>query len=336
MSRTIDRTESQGENGKKKEASGKRSYFRMFVSKYTLWGGALIVFGILIDLCNESLFILEVLSNLLTTVGIALLIGAIFDFARNGEDFTAIILKLLQQIVVSRDFLGEISESEKKKALELIIKPTDAQVEQCSSIEQYYAKSFEAFTGLYKKPFKTNVTILLEARVEDEKVICAGDVSSRRYKTDDKYQPISTTFEKESAELSRTYILLPTGEKINVDAEPIEIEESSSGEVKKKYVVSVPELCNQYPYITIYKTVREEGFDHWITFNWLSLTPCDGICFKLICKDDLVIKEHKIFDNPGRYNVSISPNREEIMITSSCWLDEYTGFTLTISKKEQV
>lgn len=103
--------------------------------------------------------------------------------------------------------------------------------------------------------------------------------------------------------------------------------------IGKMYITNISDKFNHCPYITLCKEIEETGYDHWTVFNWSSLTPCDGICFELHCLDNLIIKEYKVFDNPRLYEININSGKDKINIVSSSWLNEYTGFTLTISKK---
>ena len=139
------------------------SYFQMFFTKYTIYGIMIILVSVILDLTNvKDYFWLEVLKNVLSTIGTAILVGAIFDFSKNSEAFTNFVSNILKRIVVSKEFLNEMSESEKKNSLELILKPTNLQVEQCSSIDLYYKKSISNFMGLYNKPFKTDLVIIFK------------------------------------------------------------------------------------------------------------------------------------------------------------------------------
>lgn len=313
--------------------NNKGNIFKLFFNKYTLYGICLILLSVIIYQFNESqLFYISIIQNLLSTFGIALLMGAIFDFSKNSEAFISFISNILKQIIISKEFLKELNNEEHKNVLETLVKPTGVQIEQCSSIEQYYKKTIESFSNLYNKQFKTNLIITIIAESKDNKVICTGHVTHRRYKINDKYESFETSFEKDTNSISNSYILLPNGNRVEFDETDISNEPLHEN-TGKKYITNIPRICYDFPYITICKDFEEIGYDHWICFNWSSLTICDGINFELTCTNELMIKEYKIFDNPGLYNVNISDDRKKINIISNCWLEEYTGFTLTIANK---
>lgn len=311
--------------------------FKRFFGKFFWIGIIVILVAGIIELTAEKCFVANLFVSVLSTVGVALLLGAIFDFSKNSEEFISFMSDIIKRIIITKDFLGTLTKEEQKNILELVVTPTDVQLEQCSSINQYYKKSINSFIDLYNRPFKTNLTINLIAKIENDIVICEGSLSYRRYKVGEKYKSIETSFERIDSAILNTYILLPDGSRRDLrEDDDIEVkskDELQEEKVGKKYMTNIPEEYNQYPYITLCKDIKEIGHDHWITFNWTSLTPCDGISFELYCIDDLVIKEHKVFDNPKLYETNVNVEKNKINILSNSWLNEYTGFTITISKK---
>lgn len=313
--------------------------FKLFFTRYTIYGILLILISILIDSYDRDNFLITIIKNLFSTIGTALIVGAVFDFSKNTEAFTEFVSDILKNIVVSKDFLNEMAEAEKKNSLELILKPTNLQIEQCSSIDLYYKKSIDNFMELYNKPFKTDLVLTLEILKRNGRLVAKGDMSHRIYKVNGKYPPIITTFEKEDCKICSSYIILPDGKKIPLknevkektnksDNEPDNIEEKG---IYRKYITEIPEQYSSYPYLTLYREVEEEGYDHWTNFHWTSLTPCDGIKFKLFCRDDITIKDYLIFDNKQYYDVVINDTKDILTIISTNWLDTYTGFTITAS-----
>lgn len=277
---------------------------------------------------------LQIIIGLLSSVGIALLVGSVFDFSKNSEAFTSFVSNIIKKIIVTKEFLCEIKSEEKRKVLEMLISPTDSQIEQCSSINLYYKKSIDDFFDLYKQPFKTNLTINMFAKIEDEIVVCEGNITSRRYKTNGEFQPVITGFEKGTSEMNNEYVLLPNGKKhtLSADEEPYMNNDSEGKGDGKKFISKIPDEMNKYPYITVGKDIKEFGTKDLILFNWSSLTPCDGVSFELNCAENLTIETYKIFDDHNLYEVDINKQRNNIRIVSNSWLSKYTGFTLLIKR----
>ena len=266
------------------------------------------------------------------------MIGAIFDFTKNSSEFLALITNVLSQIVVSKEFLMKLGEQDKRQALELILKPSETQLEQCSNIEDYFKKNIQNSMEMFNTDFKTNLVIQAKAFKEDGKVVVQGVMTNRIYKLNDTYSPIFTTFERDDCTVLKTVIIHPQGEK---NAEVIEEEEHgeqivSNEKLFRKYKLIIPPQLQSFPYLTVRREFREEGFDHWTNFHWTSLTPCDGIVFHIQCEDNLIIKDHLIFDDKKLYNITKNDTETEMDIVSVSWLNRYTGFTLTISEKNNL
>ncbi len=100
---------------KNKNNNEKKSFFKMFFTKYTIYGVLIILVSVVVDLYNDNnLFLVNVIKNILSTTGTAILVGAIFDFSKNSEAFTEFVSNILKDIVISKDFLNEMAETEKK------------------------------------------------------------------------------------------------------------------------------------------------------------------------------------------------------------------------------
>lgn len=321
----------------KKQEDKKISYFRLFFTKYTIWGVVIILVSVIIDLCNtDNIFWVDVIKNGFSTFGCALLVGAIFDFSQNSEAFTIFVSNILRNIVISKEFLNVMSEEEKKNSLELILKPTNLQIEQCSSIDLYYKKSIDTFMDLYTTPFKTDLIINIRILKDNGRLVAKGDMTHKIYKVNGEYQPINTTFERDDCKILDSYIILPTGNKVKLESDSVKVtndknEIDENGEIARKYVTIIPSEYCEYPFLTVCREIFEPGNDHWINFHWLSLTICDGIYFKLTCDNGITIKDHLVFDNKKCYDIEVSSDKDMITIISTNWLNSYSGFTVTVS-----
>lgn len=314
------------------------SFFSMFFTKYTVWGLLIILISIIIDLYNtKNYFCIDVLRNILSTIGVAILIGAIFDFSKNTEAFTVFVSNILKDIVISKDFLNGMSEDEKRNSLELILKPTNLQIEQCSSINLYYEKAINTFMNLYQTPFKTDLVINIRILKENGRIVAKGDMTHKIYKVNGKYQPIITTFERQDCNIIESFLILPTGEKIKLENEHVketnnQAEIDENGEIALKYETIIPKEYYDYEFLTVCREIKETGNDHWINFHWTSLTICDGIYFKMVCDKDISIKDYLVFDDKKCYNIEINSKKDMITIISTNWLNSYSGFTITASE----
>nr|DAE65127.1 MAG TPA: hypothetical protein [Bacteriophage sp.] len=309
-------------------------FFRRFFNKFFVIGFITILISIIIDLSINDCIIKMIIVNLSNTIGIALLIGSIFDFSKNSNDFMDFVSSILKDIIVSKNFLKGLEDKEKKKALEMVLTPSGNQLEQCSDIQMYFQRKIDETMEIFHTNFKTNLVVNAEIRKLDGIVQTFITLTYRVYKIEDKYFPLITTFEKEDCNVEKSYIISPEGVKEISEKDVTSTDEDISPINVKTYSYEIPEELYKYPYLTIKKTVIEKGYNHWTNFHWNTLTPTDGITFTLKCYDELHIKEYFIFDSEEFYNVTEADDKTSIDIISTLWLDKHSGFVFTVSDTE--
>lgn len=162
---------------------------------------------------SHTLFteIQRIVSGVLSSLGVALVIGAIFDFSKNSEAFVHFVSNILSDIVVSKAFLTRLSESDKQEALALIIKPSDKEIEQYSNINSLFKKRIHDLSTMFDYNFKTNVVLNITAYYDKEKkvVTCKTDLTNTMYKISKAYTPIRVMFEKPNSTIDNVCILPP-------------------------------------------------------------------------------------------------------------------------------
>ncbi len=316
------------------------SLWKVFFGKYSLFGLIFILLSAIISQIvlpetwqSIAFFIQSIVADLLQTIGIAFLVGAVFDFSKNSEEFIAFVSKLLSKIVVSKDFLRTLAQSDKNNALELILKPTNSQLEQYSNIKEYFTSKIEESTQMFSTNFKSHLTLNVIVKLEDEKVVSDISIRYRIYKIQDKYEPLVVHFDDDNGSIISRRILYPEG-IYNIENSASNRKEIETGGLKSsQFKFEIPDELLKYKYLTIESQMKEKGFDHWTTFNWTSLTPYDGLSCTIICQDNLVIKKKTLFDNKNKYIFTESDDRRRLDICSTEWLDSYTGFSILIAKE---
>ena len=306
-------------------------FFHRFFNKFFIIGFITVLFSVIIDLSIDDCIVKMIVVNLLNTIGIALLIGSIFDFSKNSNDFMDFVSAILKDIIVSKNFLKGLEDKEKKKALEMVLTPSGNQLEQCSDIQMYFKRKIDDTMEIFHTNFKTNLVVNVEIKKIDNIVQTFITLTYRVYKIEDKYFPLITTFEKEECNVEKSYIIFPEGIKEVSEKDITPNEEEISPTNVKTYSYEIPEDLYIYPYLTIKKHVIEKGYNHWTNFHWNTLTPTDGITFTLKCYDGLHIQEYFIFDSEKLYNVAESDDKTSIDIISTMWLDKHSGFVFTVS-----
>ena len=266
-------------------------WYKLFFSKYTFWGVIAILISIIVSIvtpieeCWQKI-VFPIISAFLQTLGIAFVMGSIFDFSKNSKEFTEFISNLLSNIVVSKEFLSKLTKDDKTNALSLILKPTNNQLEQYSNINEYFLKKIDESTKMFVTNFKSHLCINLIAKYNSEnKVIITGTMRYRIYKIQDKYEPLTLTFDDQNGKILKRRII--SSDKIydiEIDNEDVgKQKQTKGGFIYTEYTFEIPNELTKYKYLTIESEIEEIGFDHWTLFNWTSLTPYDGLSFTLIC-----------------------------------------------------
>ncbi len=318
-------------------------FHKLFFSKYTFVGVILILLSIITsmtippEIYSLKNIVLKIVSSLLEAMGVAFVMGAIFDFSKNTSEFTEFISNVLSNIVISKEFLSRLTMADKTKALSLLLKPTNNQLDQYSNINDYFYKKIKEATEMFGTNFKSHLSVSVEAKYgENGKIKVSGIIRYRIYKIQDKYKPLSMIFDDNQGVLKERRILHPKGiENVQInDDTSVSKKKTEGGLEYTEYEFEIPLKLIEYKYLTIESRIEEEGEDHWIIFNWTSLTPYDGLSFTLICSDDLIIKKKTLFDNKEKYIFTESNNKKRLDICSTDWLDAYTGFSLLIAKEK--
>ena len=145
--------------GKKQRDEEKRqqrvSIFKLFLNKYTYYGIITILLSIVLTLITKEHqwkygWLIEIGTSFLSTIGIAMFLGAFFDLAKNSEDFVNIVSNILTNIVVSKAFLNTLGEKDKRQAMEIILKPSGNQLQQYSNINGYFQKKVDESIQILK------------------------------------------------------------------------------------------------------------------------------------------------------------------------------------------
>lgn len=313
----------------KKNTLGK--WYRFF-NKWTWFGIILVLISIILSIISEHILVV-IFHELLQTIGIALIVGAVFDFSKNTHEFTDYISSLLSDIVVSKSFLKRLSSTDKEEALNLILQPSEYQIEQYSNINEYFKKQISRSIQMFDTNFKSNLVMNIDVLKENGVVVSKGKISYRIYKVRNKFEPIKVTFEREDSEVKGRRIIYPAG-IVEITDEKCDVKTKTEAGINyKQYVFEIPDQLNDYPYLTIESDIYEKGFDHWTNFHWTSLTPYDGFTFTLKCQDNLVIHEYVVFDEKDPYYVKMPEDRKSITILSTAWLNAHTGFSLTVGEQ---
>jgi len=103
-------------------------WLRSFFINYFWFGIVLILFAILFDHIVDQKTLPKIIGiSLINNIGIAILVASIFTFASGTSQFVDKITELLKDIVIDRNFLGNIDSDSKRNALNALIKPSETE-----------------------------------------------------------------------------------------------------------------------------------------------------------------------------------------------------------------
>lgn len=194
----------------------------------------------------------------------------------------------------------------------------------------YFQKKIKEAMDMFNTNFKSNLVLFVEVKKENGYVVALTELTYNIYKVENEYEPIRTSFEMEDSKVISTQILYPHG-CLNVEEKDVRSEDETVNSRKIFYEYNIPKNLYEYHSLTVKKKVIEKGYDHWANVCWTTLTPCDGINYKLRCLDGLTIKQFQIFDDVELYDIEMSEDKSSVSVFSSSWLNKFTGFSIIVS-----
>lgn len=91
-----------------------KKFLKNFFSRYLLYGIICILISAIIDSYFNDCLLKSIITNTLSTFGIALAMGSIFDFSINSDSFTSFVSGILKKIIITKDFLAELKQEKRR------------------------------------------------------------------------------------------------------------------------------------------------------------------------------------------------------------------------------
>lgn len=284
---------------------------------------------------NKNIW-LNIIILFLQTIGVSMFVASLFSFVVDSYSFQEKLRRLVENIVLKRNFLRELPVERKKEALHYLIKPSENEIEKYSNIEDFYNYFIEEIMNVSKKNIRSNYNINIKVKYDDEKnkVFSDGIYSYRLYPSEDGYTDILIGFLKEDADSSVDLVInFPNGERKKFSFEDIE-DKFEEDETSKKASISINEFCKNYHHVDIELRVKEYGQNHWMNVFFKAEQATDGFKMSVFCDNDLNIKNYLLFDVGHNYHIDISDNKKEFHISCFQWIGEGAGVSLVVSKPE--
>ncbi len=305
-----------------------------------LWIGiVLVLFTVIFDLLFPKMpFWASVILGLVNSIGIAVVVASIFTFASGTSEFVNKIQSLLQDIVVSRNFLGNIDSESKRDALNALIKPSSEEKRVYSNIEDYLNTYVTQTMDITTKCIRSNYNVHARAyidTIDDNKVVCVkSDISYRLYPTKDGYSDIKVGFviEDKLSTCEKIVINTPHGVREVIESQDIKFEdvEVDAGWVRIASI-DLSKHAKNCSHLDISIEFFEVGADHWMMLSFCALMPTDGFKHVLHCSDGLQINSFHTFIHGAKFYVDQKSNTE-MTVSSNEWINEGTGLSILISQ----
>lgn len=313
-------------------------YLKLF-SVYFWIGIVLILVAIIFEtkLVNPS-FSAKVFISLIESIGIAVLVASIFTFASGTSEFVNKIKLLLQDIVVSRNFLGNIDSQSKREALSSLIKPSTEEKQIYSNIEDYLNTYITQTMDVTTKCVRSNYNVYARAFIDDEKkcVFVESNITYRLYPTKDGFNDIRVGFLDSEKDSTCSKVVVNTPHGVRTVHEELKFASVTIDAGKARLAtVDLSAHAKDCSHLDISLDMLEAGTDHWIMLSFGALMPTDGFKYHLRCDDGLEINRFHTFIHGAQFYIDEVSNRE--LITSCTeWVNEGTGLAMLVSLPHKV
>lgn len=306
----------------------------LIFSKY-LWVGLLwLVFALLLqEQLDKDQFIVAAFVELIKTVAISIVVASIFTYTMGTAEFLDNITRLLENIVVSRKFLGNLSGPGKEQALKSLLKAQERERGGYQHIEKYYEDYIKDTLNIEKKNVRSNYSVSAHAFFDEEveKVGVKALYSYRLYPSIDGYRELKLGFDEGDSfsKVEKIVINKPDGSR-EVFSDIEFVEETKAGSKDRVTIINLNECGASFDHLDIEAYVTEFGADHWFMFTFKALQPTDGFRFRLTCDDQLEVRSYSVFDTGKAYHVDKIGNHE-LNINCFQWIKEGVGLSALIS-----
>jgi len=317
-------------------------WYNFFV-KYFLLGLVLIILYIIYDveiklhLTNFPFWqrFLDIIFSVICILGPSLVVASLFTFSIESRNFIDYIKDKIEKVIIKKEFLNKLNDLDKRDALERILTPSNEKFQIYDNFKKYFEETISKAMTLFDCTFKSNFTIDVYATVNNNKVCFDETICQKLYKGINGFDQIKFGFcnyETEPEFVSVHYIhqngvckqLLKEDFKIT--------DRNDSGSKWIMYSYEIPKSIED-DFISLIIKYKEYGYDHWQLFSYKTMIPSEGIRVIINCSDNLIIKEHLIFDNEKNYICWISNDKKRLEISTSQWISSGNGVNVLVAKE---
>jgi hypothetical protein len=318
-------------------------WYNFFV-KYFLIGLGLIILFVIYDTEIKHLLndyqtfqrLFNILFSVIYILGPSLVVASLFTFSIESKNFIDYIKDKIEKVMIKKEFLDKLNDVDRREALRRILAPSDEKYKIFSNIKNYFEETITKAMTLFDCTFKSHFTIDVIATIKNNRVCFSETICQRLYRGKNGFDPIKFGFsESEIApEFISVQYTFQNGECKQLVKEDFKItnKEEESGFKWIMYSYDIPESIED-DFISVIIKYKEYGNDHWQLFAYKTMIPSEGIKVTVNCYDDLIIKEHVIFDNDKNYICYITEDKKRLEISTSQWISSGNGVNVLIAKE---
>jgi hypothetical protein len=314
------------------------SWIRQFFSNYIWIGVVMLLVAIILDIQIPSAsrhIAITIGIKSLESIGIAVIIAAIFSFASGTSAFIEKIRSLLEDIIVKRNFLANIDQEGKKEALKSLIQPTSSESNKYPNIGNYYGHFISKTLEIAEKSVRSNYQITCRAYFDEDKgkIAVEGIYTYRVYPSINGFKDITVGFqEPEGTGSYCSYVSVsdPNGERRNFDKPELK-PSNEGGDLSMRATIPIKDFGDAKNHLDVELNITEYGTDHWALIKFQALQPTDGFRFNLRCDGEVRVREHAIFVVGAKYYLDVSNCKRNLMVSCNQWINEGTGLCILVS-----
>lgn len=321
--------------------------FKDFFSKW-LFGGVIIILISIIwksfignDDNSVFYFIQSVSISLLSTLGISVFLGSIFNWIIGTQSFSDYVKSKIVNVLISRDYIGDLDLEKKESMLKAIMKPNKLISNIYSRINDYFELYVKRSMLLFKEQqFRSELALNGKVVYGEDNLVCVKyRFSYRTYVVDSEHENLRLGFNDDKSRVVSTKVALPDKnfENLSSDEVPKKNVPGFLGQdcVTKKVFESVlpNDEYRKAKYLNVIREIEEYGESHWINYSYRSSKPTDGMTMTLECENDLIIKDVVPYGPINGFDIKISDDKKNVSIIRSGWMDPGYGVNVLIAKE---
>lgn len=282
-------------------------------------------------------YLVNLLSQALKDIGLAVFISNLFSFIIGTAEFVAFVRNKLIEIVVSHEFVAKLNQGEQEKLLGMVLRPPKEFSEVYSGINDYFKEYVGKSLLLFDKNFRGHLVLDAVASYDPEKR-CTKieiDLDYTVYSVSGRFDDIPIFSQDEKLKHVRTVVIAPNGAKSDAEDQAVCARDKiQDPTLVAGYEMKIPEEFSRFAQVNVHREIVEYGSDHWQQFVYKAVKPCHGLLINLRCLDGLIVRSCNVWGSQKSFIVERSKHNDHIRVFCNQWLEPGFGVDVVVSKKK--